>query len=120
MSILFGKLTLDALPHQWFTIGGTATITIMSIGVAAYLSYTKKWKWLWQQWLTSTDPKKIGIMYILVAALMLFRGALDAAMIWAQQSLASGSSQGYLSADHFQQIFTAHGDIMVFFVTMGF
>src|SRR4029079_14815949 len=85
----------------------------------AFVTYYKRWKWLWTEWLTSTDPKKIGIMYIIVASLMLFRGALDAAMIWLQQALASGTS-GYLSADHFQQIFTAHGAIMIFFVTMGF
>ncbi len=120
MNILFGKLTLDALPHVWYTIGGTVFITAMGVIAAALLVYYKRGKWLWQEWLTSTDPKKIGIMYIVVASLMLFRGALDAGMIWLQQALSSGTSHGYLSSDHFQQIFTAHGDIMVFFVTMGF
>lgn len=117
---LFGNLTLHALPHEWFTIGGTLAMTGMGAAVALYLSITKKWKWLWEEYLTSTDPKKIGIMYIVVASLMLFRGALDAAMIWLQQSLSVGSSHGYLTPEHFQQIFTAHGDIMIFFVTMGF
>ncbi|MBX4186798.1 MAG: cbb3-type cytochrome c oxidase subunit I [Candidatus Doudnabacteria bacterium] len=117
---LFGNLTLAALPHQWFTVGGTASIILGGLTVAAFITYTKRWKWLWNEWFTSTDPKKIGIMYMLVATLMLFRGALDAAMIWLQQSLATGANHGYLSAEHFQQIFTAHGDIMVFFVTMGF
>lgn len=117
---MFGKLTLNALPHEWFTIGGTIFITFMGIAVIIFLTRLKKWKWLWNNWLTSTDPKKIGIMYIIVAFLMLFRGGLDASMIWLQQALSSGSSHGYLSADHFQQIFTAHGNIMVFFVTMGF
>ena len=117
---LFGKLTYAALPHEWFTLGGTVAVTLMIALAALYLAYTKKWRWLWREWLTSTDPKKIGIMYIIVAGLMLFRGALDAAMIWLQQSIAVGAHQGYLSSDHFQQIFTAHGDIMIFFVTMGF
>jgi cytochrome o ubiquinol oxidase subunit 1 len=116
---MFGKLTLAALPHEWFTIGGTVAMTLTGLFLVALLTYYKRWSWLWNEWLTSTDPKKIGIMYMVVAAAMLFRGALDAALIWLQQSLASGS-QGYLSADHFQQIFTAHGDIMIFFVTMGF
>jgi cytochrome o ubiquinol oxidase subunit 1 len=120
MSLIFGKLTWDALPHEWFTIGGTASLILGGLAVAAFLTYTKRWKWLWQEWLTSTDPKKIGIMYIIVAALMLFRGALDAGMIWLQQSLSVGASHGYLNADHFQQIFTAHGTIMILFVTMGF
>lgn len=117
---MFGRLTFNDLPHEWFTIGGTLFITAMGVAVALWLTKIKRWKWLWNSWLTSTDPKKIGIMYIIMAFLMLFRGGLDAGMIWLQQALSSGSSHGYLSSDHFQQIFTAHGNIMVFFVTMGF
>jgi cytochrome o ubiquinol oxidase subunit 1 len=117
---IFGNLTWAALPHQWFTIGGTATIFAGGILVAAIITYYQRWTWLWKEWFTSTDPKKIGIMYIIMASLMLFRGGLDAAMIWLQQSISVGNAQGYLDAGHFQQIFTAHGDIMVFFVTMGF
>ena len=120
IEFLFGKLTLAALPNQWFTVGGTAAITTGLLAITALLTYSKRWGWLWNEWLTSTDPKKIGIMYIIVAAAMFFRGGLDAVMIWLQQSLASGGSQGYLTGSHFQQVFTAHGDIMVFFVTMGF
>lgn len=118
--LIFGKLTWDALPHAWYTLGATATILLGGLATAVFLTKAKRWKWLWNNWLTSTDPKKIGIMYIIFATLMLFRGALDAAMIWAQQAISVGPSHGYLSADHFQQIFTAHGDIMVFFVTMGY
>jgi cytochrome o ubiquinol oxidase subunit I len=117
---IFGRLTWESLPHEWFTIGGTVSVIGMMIGVALLLTKTKRWSWLWNEWLTSTDPKKIGIMYMIVAFLMFVRGALDALMIWLQQAMAMGASQGYLSADHFQQIFTAHGNIMVFFVTMGF
>ncbi len=120
IEFIFGRLTLSALPHEWFTIGGAVSIIIGGLGVAILLTKLKRWKWLWKEWLTSTDPKKIGIMYIIVASLMLFRGSLDAIMIWIQQALSVGSSHGYLSPDHFQQIFTAHGNIMVFFVTMGF
>lgn len=116
---LIGNLTWEALPHQWFTIG--ATLFLLSAGIVSViaLTYLKRWSWLWG-YMTSTDPKKVGIMYIVVASAMLFRGGLDAVMIWLQQSMASGANQGYLDASHFQQIFTAHGDIMVFFVTMGF
>jgi cytochrome o ubiquinol oxidase subunit 1 len=116
---LYGRLTLDALPHVWYTIGGTVFIVVMSILIAIFLTKTKRWGWLWHEWLTSTDPKKIGTMYMIFAALMFFRGMVDAGMVWLQQSLGA-DSQGYLSSDHFQQIFTSHGDIMVFFVTMGF
>ncbi len=126
-TFLLGNLNWDALPHEWFTVGGSVAVTLMGIAVVAFLTYTKRWKWLWNEWLTTTDPKKIGVMYILAATLMFIRGGLDAIMIWLQQALASGNApgylgaaHGYLNADHFQQIFTAHGDIMVFFVTMGF
>lgn len=115
----FGKLTLDALPHHWYTIGGTAFILIMGLIVAIYLTKTKRWSWLWNEWLTSTDPKKIGTMYMIASMLMFFRGMIDAGMIWLQQAMAA-DSQAFLSSTHFQEIFTAHGDIMVFFVTMGF
>ena len=119
MNWLFGRLTLQALPHEWFTIGGTVFITIASITLVILITYFKKWKFIWS-YLTSTDPKKIGVMYIIFATLMLVRGGLDAIMVWAQQSMSVGASTGYLTASHFQEIFTAHGDIMVFFVTMGY
>ncbi|HEY4831238.1 MAG TPA: cbb3-type cytochrome c oxidase subunit I [Waddliaceae bacterium] len=118
-NFISGKLTLDALPHVWYTIGATVFFAIMIMTIATILTKTKRWGWLWHEWLTSTDPKKIGTMYVIFAVLMFFRGMVDAGMIWLQQSLAA-DSQSYLTAEHFQEIFTSHGDIMVFFVTMGF
>lgn len=117
-NFFLGKLTRDALPHHWYTIGATVSISVMLLLVSLILTKTKRWGWLWKEYLTSTDPKKIGTMYIIFAGVMFFRGLLDAGMTWLQQAIAA-DSQGYLSADHFQQIFTSHGDIMVFFVTMG-
>jgi cytochrome o ubiquinol oxidase subunit I len=116
---LYGKLTLDAVPHHWYTIGATVFIVISCIVIVAILTKTKRWRWLWNEWLTSTDPKKIGTMYMIFATIMFFRGMVDAGMVWLQQAIAA-DSQGYLSATHFQEIFTSHGDIMVFFVTMSF
>lgn len=118
--LLLGKLNMHALPHEWFTIGGSIAFIAMFTLIALYLTRTKRWTWLWKEWLTSVDPKKIGIMYFITAGFMLLRGGLDALMVWLQQALSSGGSHGYLSAEHFQQIFTAHGNIMVFFVAMGF
>jgi cytochrome o ubiquinol oxidase subunit 1 len=115
-----GKLDMKAIPHEWFTILGTVSFIAMIIFVIVLLTVLKRWKWLWNEWLTSVDPKKIGIMYFLVAGFMLVRGGIDAIMIWLQQAISVGESQGYLTADHFQQIFTAHGNIMVFFVAMAF
>lgn len=116
---IYGKLTLEAIPHVWYTIGGTVFMLILCLYIFWVITKTKSWGWLWNEWLTTTDPKKIGTMYMIFAIVMFFRGMLDAGMIWVQQAIAA-DSQGYLTADHFQQIFTSHGDIMVFFVTMGF
>lgn len=113
----FGKLTWEALPHEWYTLGATVSIALGGIVAAILITRYKLWGTIWE-WCTSTDPKKIGIIYIIVAVLMLFRGFLDAAMLWAQQAFLNGSSVA-LSSDHFQEIFTAHGVIMVVFVTMG-
>lgn len=117
--ILLGKLGLDALPTDIITIGGAASMVLGALGVAAALFYFKKWKWLWKIWLTSLDAKKIGVMYVVVAVIMLLRGFGDAVLMRAQQALASGDATGVLSSDTFQQIFSAHGTIMIFFVAMG-
>jgi cytochrome o ubiquinol oxidase subunit I len=123
--LLLGKLDWHALPHEWFTMAGTAAFVLMALFFVVLLTVTKRWTWLWKEWLTSVDPKKIGIMYFIAGGFMLLRGGLDAIMLWLQQALAPSvgvleSANGYLSADHFQQIFTAHGNIMVFFVAMAF
>lgn len=116
---MFGNLSFDALPHDPITIGGAITMVLVGLGVVAALFYFKRWTWLYKEWLTSLDPKKIGVMYIIVAAIMLLRGVADALMVRTQQALASGDSQALLSSDHFQQVFSAHGTIMIFFVAMG-
>ncbi len=116
---MFGRLGLDALPHDPITIGGVVGGTIAIIGIAAAMTYFKKWKWLWKNWITSLDPKKIGVMYIIVAAVMLLRGLADAAMLRAQQAVFATGDGGPISPDLFQQVFSAHGTIMIFFVAMG-
>jgi len=116
---MLGRLTLDALPHEPIAIGAVVGMTLGALGVLAGLTYFKRWKWLWSNWLTSLDPKKIGIMYLIVAALMGFKGVIDAMMLRAQQATGVGDNAGVLTSDHFQQIFSAHGTIMIFFVAMG-
>lgn len=115
---MFGRLTLDALPKDAITIAAAVGLVVGILGIVAALSYFKKWKWLWNNWLTSLDPKKIGVMYLIVSGLMLLRGAIDALMMRAQQATASGSD-GVFSTETFQQVFSAHGTIMIFFVAMG-
>lgn len=118
---IFGKLTLASLPHDPIVIGASAFMAIVAIGVFFLLTYFKKWEWLWKDWLTTVDHKKIGIMYLIVAFIMLLRGFADAVMMRLQQAIASGGAgSGYLPPDHYDQIFTAHGVIMIFFVAMPF
>ncbi len=116
---LFGRLTLDSFKHNGIEMGATLMMVFMAAFAVIFLTYKKLWKWLYHEWITSLDPKRIGVMYLFVVFLMLLKGAIDAIMMRAQQAMSSGDSMGYLSADHFQQLFTAHGTVMIFFVGMG-
>ena len=118
---MFGKLTLEAIPyHEPIIMGTLSVVGLIGIMIVAAMTYYKKWGWLWTEWLTSGDHKKIGIMYIIVAMVMLLRGFADAIMMRLQLMLASGGSEGFLNAHHYDQIFTAHGVIMIFFMAMPF
>lgn len=114
---MFGKLTWDAIPlHDPIIV---ITLIAMVLGGAALLgaiTYFKKWGMLWRDWFTSVDHKRIGIMYIVVALVMLVRGFADALMMRAQLAMAGPGSAGFLPPEHYDQIFTAHGVIMIFFV----
>jgi cytochrome o ubiquinol oxidase subunit 1 len=116
---MLGKLGFDDLPHDPVVLGGALSVVGGALLVVALLTYFKKWKWLYKNWLTSLDAKKIGVMYIVVAIIMLLRGFGDALLMRSQQAVSAGDSHGLLGADHFQQILTAHGTMMIFFVAMG-
>ncbi len=117
---MFGKLTLEAFKHDPIENAAGLSMFVAAALVIGLLFYFKRWKWLWKEWLTSLDPKKIGVMYIIVSFVMLFKGLSDGIMMRAQQMLSVGDSAGYLTPNHFQQIFSAHGTTMIFFVGMGF
>lgn len=118
-SLLLGRLNFDALPKEMITIGGAVMMALGGILIVILITYFKRWTWLWKEWLTTLDAKKIGIMYTIIAILMLLRGGADALMMRAQQALASGGGHGIVTTDTFQQVFSAHGTIMIFFVAMG-
>ncbi len=118
-SSIFGRLTLDALRHDMIASGASLMMVLMAMFAVFFLTYKRLWKYFYTEWLTSLDPKKIGIMYIFVVVLMLLKGAIDAIMMRLEQALSCGSNMGYLGTDHFQQLFTAHGTTMIFFVGMG-
>ncbi len=114
---MFGKLTLDAIPYHEPIIMGTLGVVILGgLALLGALTYAGKWPYLWKEWITSVDHKRIGVMYIILALVMLLRGFADAIMMRAQQAIAFGDAAGYLPPHHYDQIFTAHGVIMIFFV----
>ncbi|MBP2857686.1 cytochrome o ubiquinol oxidase subunit I [Dickeya oryzae] len=118
---MFGKLTLDAIPyHEPIIMVTVAAIIVGGLALLAAVTYFGKWKWLWSEWFTSVDHKKIGIMYIIVGLVMMLRGFADAVMMRGQQVLASAGEAGFLTPHHYDQIFTAHGVIMIFFVATPF
>ena len=116
---MFGRLSLEYFPTEPATIGAAIGMPLILLAIVGGLTYFKKWGWLWREWITSVDAKKIGVMYIVVSIAMLLRGVSDAVMLRMQTAVAVGSNTGPFSADTFQQVFTAHGTIMIFFVAMG-
>lgn len=119
--ILFGNLTLDAIPfHNPIIMGAGGMMGLIALIVIGAITYFKQWKYLWTEWITSIDHKKIAVMYFILAGVMLLRGFADAIMMRIQQAMAVGHSMGYLPPEHYDQIFTAHGVIMIFFMAMPF
>ena len=116
---MFGKLTLNAFIHGHIETFASLTVVGAAVITVLLLLYFKKLGWLWREWLTSLDPKRIGIMYILLAVIMGVRGFVDAVMMRGQQAVAV-DAPGFLPPDHFDQLFTAHGVIMIFFLAMPF
>ncbi|HEX8046392.1 cytochrome o ubiquinol oxidase subunit I [Rhizobium sp.] len=118
---IFGRLTLDAIPyHEPILVVTFIGVAIGGIALLGALTYFRLWGYLWTEWFTSIDHKKIGIMYVILALIMLLRGFSDALLMRLQQALAFNGSEGYLPPHHYDQIFTAHGVIMIFFVAMPF
>lgn len=116
---MFGKLTLDAFHHEASQNFAVLSMLLSGAGIIGLITYFQRWKWLWNEWLTTVDPKRIGVMYIVVALLMFLKGFADALMMRLQQALSAGDSHGFISSGHFQEVFSAHGTTMIFFVGMG-
>ncbi|WP_343128501.1 cytochrome o ubiquinol oxidase subunit I [Buchnera aphidicola (Kurisakia onigurumii)] len=117
---MFGKLTWQSIPFNEPIIMVTCFfISIIGIITGLYISYIKKWKHIWFNWISSVDHKKIAVMYLILGVIMLFRGFVDAVMMRTHQFFASSKNGiGFLPSNHYDQIFTAHGVIMIFFVAM--
>jgi len=116
---IFGRLTLESFPiHEPILLVTFAVVVLGGIGVVGAITKFKLWGWLWREWFTSIDHKKIGIMYIILGIVMLLRGFADAVMMRLQQAIAFGGNEGYLPPHHYDQVFSAHGTIMIFFVAI--
>ncbi|MGH6646124.1 cytochrome o ubiquinol oxidase subunit I [Aquabacterium sp.] len=117
--LIFGRLSWEAIPlHEPILLVTFAAVILGGLTLLGALTYFKLWGYLWKEWFTSIDHKKIGIMYIILGLVMLLRGFADALMMRAQQAIAFGENPGFLPPHHYDQIFTAHGVIMIFFVAM--
>ena len=117
--LLFGRLSWEAIPyHEPILLATFAAVALGGAAVLALLTRYRLWGPLWRDWVTSIDHKKIGIMYIIFGLVMLLRGFADALMMRLQQAMAFGDQAGFLPPHHYDQIFTAHGVIMIFFVAM--
>src|SRR3954449_1343269 len=118
---LLGKLDWSAIPFdQPIIMGASGGVVLAIISILSWVTLKGYLPYLWREWITSVDHKRIGIMYIILALVMLLRGFSDAIMMRAQQAVAAGGAEGYLPPEHFDQIFSAHGTIMIFFMAMPF
>jgi cytochrome o ubiquinol oxidase subunit 1 len=119
-TFLLGRLDWNAIPQDPIVWATGVVVAIGGAGLLWMLHKHRLWSYLWHEWFTTVDHKKIGIMYIVLALVMLVRGFADAIMMRLQQAIAFGGSEGYLNAHHYDQVFSAHGVIMIFFVAMPF
>src|ERR1700729_3044448 len=118
---MLGRLSWAAIPFDVPVVMIAAgSVGLVIFCVLTLVTYKGWWPYLWSEWITSVDHKRIGVMYVVLALVMLVRGFSDAIMMRSQQALAAGGAQGYLPPDHYDQIFSAHGTIMIFFVAMTF
>jgi len=119
-SFLLGKLGPDSIPNEPIVWATFVVVALGGVALIGALTYFRLWGYLWKEWFTTVDHKKIGIMYMILGLVMFTRGFADAIMMRLQQAWAFNGSEGYLNAHHYDQIFTAHGVIMIFFAAMPF
>src|ERR1700686_5366915 len=118
---MLGKLSWAAIPfNQPIPMAASLGVIVGVLFVLGLVTWKGWWPYLWREWLTSVDHKRIGVMYVLLALVLLLRGFADATMMRSQLALAAGGAQGYLPPEHYDQIFSAHGTIMIFFMAMPF
>ncbi|MDF0486638.1 cytochrome o ubiquinol oxidase subunit I [Sphingomonas sp. H39-1-10] len=118
---MLGKLNWSAIPFgEPIPLVTGCVVVLVLAAVLGLITLKGWWPYLWREWITSVDHKRIGVMYCMLALVMLLRGFSDAIMMRSHLAIAAGTSQGYLPPGHYDQIFSAHGTIMIFFTAMPF
>src|SRR5246500_1154523 len=116
---MLGRLSWEAIPlNEPLPLLSGAVVGVVILAILVTVTVKGWWPYLWREWLTSVDHKRIGVMYLALGLVMLLRGYSDAIMMRTQQALAVADAQGYLAPQHYDQVFSAHGTIMIFFVAM--
>src|ERR1044072_9585072 len=116
---MLGRLSWSVIPwDEKLPLFAGAGVVVVILAVLVTATVKGWWPYLWREWLTSVDHKRIGVMYVTLGLVMLLRGFSDAIMMRTQQAIAVGSAHGYLPPPHYDQVFSAHGTIMIFFVAM--
>lgn len=117
---MLGRLSLSAIPYDVPILVGTFIgVAVVGVAVLGLITYYGKWGYLWKNWITTVDHKKLAVMYVILTLVALFRGFADAIMMRTQLMLAYAGNPGYLPPHHYDQIFSAHGTIMIFFMAMA-
>jgi cytochrome o ubiquinol oxidase subunit 1 len=113
-----GKLSLSAIPFdQPIPLTAGLVVFVALLSVIAWIVIRGHLPYLWREWITSVDHKRIGVMYTFLGLVMLLRGFIDAIMMRTQQAVAF-RAPGFLPPEHYDQVFSAHGTIMIFFAAM--
>ena len=116
---MLGRLSWAAIPlDQPLPLYSMGVVGLVILAVLVLVTVKGWWPYLWREWITSVDHKRIGVMYVILGLVMMLRGYSDAIMMRTQQAIAIGDAQGYLPPDHYDQIFSAHGTSLIFFVAM--
>src|ERR1700733_10237401 len=118
---MWGRLSWSGIPfHPPLVMGPCGQVRAVLLTFFILVTVKGWWPYVWREWITSVDHKRIGAMYMILGLVMLVRGFSDAIMMRTQLALAAGHAPGYLPPEHYDQIFSAHGTIMIFFVAMPF
>src|ERR1700684_2973797 len=65
----------------------------------------------WVEWVTTTDHKKIGIMYLVLTFVFFLLGGVEAMLMRSQLAVPNNT---LISGEHYNELHTMHGTTMIF------